>query len=104
MDKFVASQHETEEKYGELEEKRLKLTKELEEYRQQMQERWPESDRRHELQMWSMMMQMMGSSGLGGHQCHVSSTHPHQGFHLSQQNALRVVALTHHPLPKLLLQ
>ena len=67
MDKFVASQREMEEKYVELEEKRLKLTKELEEHRQQMQERWCENDHRHELQMWNMMMQMMGGSGLGGH-------------------------------------
>lgn len=66
MDKFVASQRETEERYIDLEEKRLKLTKELEEQRQELEERRRERDRQHELQMWSMMMNMMGSSGMGG--------------------------------------
>ena len=64
--KFVGSQHEAEEKYMQLEEKRTKLMKDLEEQRREVEEREQEADRQHELQMWSMMMQMMGGSGLAG--------------------------------------
>ena len=66
MDKFVSSQHETEDKYIELEEKRLKLMQELEERRQDIEEKRHERDRQHELQLWSMFMQAIGGSGTGG--------------------------------------
>ena len=66
MDKFVASQRETEDKYMELEEKRLKVMQELEERRQEAEEKRRETDRQHELQLWTMMMQAMGGSGAGG--------------------------------------
>ena len=66
MDKFVSSQHETEDKYIELEEKQLKLMQELEERRQEIEERRHEHDCQHELQLWSMFMQTMGGSGTGG--------------------------------------
>ena len=66
MDKFIVCQHEVEDRYMQLEEKRLKLMKELEDHRQEVEERRQEADRQHELQMWIMMMQAMGGSGSGG--------------------------------------
>jgi len=60
MDQFAAVQNETEKKYIELKQKRLKYMKESEEHRIEMEERWHEADRQHELQMWLMFMSECG--------------------------------------------
>ena len=65
MDQFVAVQSETESKYIELEEKRLKYMKESEEHKIEIEERQREADRQHELQMWSMFMSICGGKGSG---------------------------------------
>jgi len=60
MDKYVAVQQDMEDKYVELEEKRLKFMKESEAYKIEVEERRREADRQHELQMWSMFMNVCG--------------------------------------------
>ena len=65
MDQFVTVQHETENKYIELEEKRLKYMKESEAHKMEMEEGRCEADRQHELQMWSMFMSVCGGGGSG---------------------------------------
>ena len=61
MDKFVAAQECAEKKYLELEEKRMKLMMEAEEHRLELEERRREAERQHEMNMWMMMMQTLGS-------------------------------------------
>ena len=58
VDKFMESQRESECKFLELEEKRMKLEAETEKKRMEMEERRREADRQHELQLWTMMIQM----------------------------------------------
>ena len=60
MDRFVAAQECVEDRYLELEEKRMKLMMEAEEHRMGVEEERWEADRQHQMQMWMMMVQALG--------------------------------------------
>ena len=60
IDKFMEGQKEMEARYLELEEKRIKFEHDIEKSRLQMEERRLESERKHEMNMWMMIMQGMG--------------------------------------------
>ena len=58
----MAAQQQTEDKCLELEEKRMKLMKEVEEHRISVEERRREADQQHEMQLWMMMTQALGGA------------------------------------------
>ena len=62
VDKFVAAQNHAEERYLQLEEKRMKLIMEAEEHRMERADKQQEEDRQHELQIWAMMTQALGGA------------------------------------------
>ena len=60
MDKFVAAQQHAEEKYLELEGKRMKMIKEVDDQKIRVEENRREADWQHEMQLWMMLTQALG--------------------------------------------
>lgn len=81
VDKFMESQRESEDRFLELEEKRINLEAETEKRRMEMDERRRETDRQHELQLWKMMMQMVNSNVPSGYYQPPFPPHQHPPYY-----------------------
>ena len=89
----MVAQERAENKYLEMEEKRMKLMIEAEEHRLELEERRWEAEGQHEMQMWMIMMQALGSGiPFCGPPKYQYSNHPQTPGHSPE---LKNVKITH---------